>query len=178
MNLTIDDLELTEFIKDQTERLRGLQVDLYDAVLNGSLGVEQKVKELMPVETGRARASWATFDPGLLVPVPTVVEPGVRYLTIPKALTGAPQEANASDAIWEDHGEELVIEQGTRVEYVEKLEGGSSIKAQAGFIERTAESGGRYLEENGEKVLSNIDRKVIDFTEFTHSEPGTGEVPF
>ncbi len=78
------------------------------------IGVK-RIKMDMPVDTGRARASWGVWTPGDA-----------------KAEDAGAKE---SDAVFQISGDGLTATQGTNVEYVEELEKGSSQQAPAGFIE-------------------------------------------
>ena len=73
------------------------------------------VKNQMPVDFGRARASWGIARPGEL------------------ARSGS--DFNPADAIWELEEDKLQTTQGTQVQYVEALNQGHSQQAPAGFID-------------------------------------------
>ena len=73
---------------------------------------KRNVQVMMPVDTGRARASWGN------VPAPAPAQP--------------------DDGIWEEADDGLTITQGTNVEYVQALNEGSSKQAPAGFIDVVA----------------------------------------
>ena len=89
-----------------------------------SLAVERRVKFAMPVDTGRARASWGHWTPG--------------------DLRAANREAGSGDAVWEKKSD-FEITQGSNVEYVGDLNDGTSQQAPAGFIDAAAEAGMREL---------------------------------
>lgn len=72
-----------------------------------SFEAERFIKIRMPVDTGAARASWG-------------------HSTAP-ALPG--------DGIWDEQPEALMLTQGSRLEYIERLNEGSSTQAPAGFID-------------------------------------------
>lgn len=84
-------------------------------VLSESNQGREKIKEAMPVRTGRARSSWGMWTPGTMV--------------LPNP------EANATDAVWEVENEGKSIRQGTDVPYVPSLNEGSSRQAPRGFID-------------------------------------------
>lgn len=72
-----------------------------------SFDAERGIKLRMPVDTGRARGSWGhSFPPAL-----------------------------PSEGIWQEDEANLAITQGSRVEYIEQLNAGSSRQAPAGFID-------------------------------------------
>lgn len=85
-----------------------------------SFAVENRVKQDMPVDTNRARASWGHWTPGIVKNNP---------------------KANPVDAVWEVSDGGLTITQGTNVPYVARLEEGSSLQAPKGFIEGAARLG-------------------------------------
>lgn len=96
-----------ERAKGWNEQFRSI---IWDAVRVVSFRVETRVKEEMPVDTGRARASWGhQTDPA---------EPG--------------------DGIWNEDARSMSIEQGSNVEYIEALNEGHSRQAPAGFIDAIA----------------------------------------
>lgn len=94
-----------------------------------SFDVERGIKLLMPVDTGRARASWGHSGP----------------------------PAEADEGIWiEDEGA-LALTQGSRVEYIDELNQGHSTQAPAGFIDAEQARGeamlGRLLEADVARAL-------------------------
>lgn len=78
-----------------------------------ALDTERQVKDAMPVDTGRARASWGHWTPG--------------------DLRSGSEEASGADAAWEEAP--LAITQGSNVPYIETLNAGHSRQAPAGFID-------------------------------------------
>lgn len=72
-----------------------------------SFDAERYIKIRMPVDTGRARASWGH--------------------------SSAP--AGADEGIWQENENDLTLVQGSRVEYIEPLNEGHSKQAPAGFID-------------------------------------------
>ena len=81
-----------------------------------SFSVERGVKRRMPVDTGRARASWGHDTP-----------PG------------------QGEGIWEESNDGLTIKQGSRVEYIGELNEGHRQQAPAGFIDAEAKRGEEEL---------------------------------
>lgn len=76
-------------------------------ILRGvSFATEKQIKEWMPVDTGRARASWGHGG----------THPG--------------------DSVWREEEGGLSITQGSNVEYIEFLNAGHSRQAPAGFIDK------------------------------------------
>lgn len=82
----------------------------WDAVRRVSFNAERQAKTQMPVDTGRARASWG-------------------HSTAP---------ASAADGVWEEDESSLSITQGSLVEYIGRLNEGYSKQAPAGFIDAIA----------------------------------------
>ena len=83
-----------------------------------------KVKRVMPVDTGRARATWGIFSPELVV-----------YVSTKNPL-------NANDAIWEVEDGGLTIKQGADLRpynYIDELNAGSSKQAPSMFLDVIAE---------------------------------------
>lgn len=82
---------------------------LWAVVRKASFACEREIKLRMPVDKGRARASWGHSQ--------------------------AP--AAPADSIWVEEPYKLTITQGSRVEYISELNEGSSQQAPAGFIDTT-----------------------------------------
>ena len=124
--IKVDDSELKELKYDLVPAKDSFSRGARAAVKGASFAVEKKIKIEMPVDTGRARASWGHWNGSLL------------KQTNP--------DAKAGDAIWmvEDGG--LSIVQGSNVDYIEDLNSGSSRQAPAGFLDRAAAMGQIQLE--------------------------------
>ena len=105
-----------------------------------SLAVERRVKGEMPVDTGRARASWGHWTPG---------DADIGRIDNP---------ASPSDSLWKEDDGGLSIEQGTNVEYVTYLNDGHSSQAPAGFIDRAEEIGNQELDRLVEQDLITFSR--------------------
>jgi hypothetical protein len=73
------------------------------------------IKQDMPVDQGRARASWGEWTPA--------------------DLTTADSGASEADAHYEEQDGGTTISQGSNVEYIQELNDGSSTQAPAGFID-------------------------------------------
>lgn len=98
------------------------------AVRGASLGVEKRVKQDMPVDTGRARASWGHWTPGDID-------------------RSRQQEASQADSHFEISEGGLTVSQGSNLDYMESLNAGHSEQAEAGFIDMAALAGARALSE-------------------------------
>ncbi|MFA6044751.1 MAG: HK97 gp10 family phage protein [Phycisphaerales bacterium] len=101
-----------------------------------SFAAERRIKDAMPVDTGRARASWGHWTPGDL-----------RSLE-----TGA----SSADAAWEETDEGLTIEQGSNVEYIGALNDGHSLQAPAGFIDAAEEAAQRAIDQRIDERLGRL----------------------
>ena len=101
------------------------------AVKEASFAVERRLKgtggegPTIPVDTGRARASWGHFTPG--------------------DLRKENPDAGGGDAVWEDD-REFEITQGSNVEYIGDLDEGCSQQAPGGFTAPALEAGQRELD--------------------------------
>jgi len=79
-------------------------------IMAQSLRTVERVKKDMPIDTGRARASWGSLE--------GVFQPG--------------------DGIWDVEDGGLTVIQGSNVEYIPTLNEGHSQQAPAGFIDAAA----------------------------------------
>lgn len=105
---------------------------IWTEIRRASFLAERNIKIRMPIDTGRARASWGHSG-------------GV---------------AKPEDGIWQEDEPGLSLTQGSRVEYVEQLNSGSSQQAPAGFIDAEAKRAETALEE----ALANELMKAISGT--------------
>lgn len=126
MIVQIDATELKQLAQEATIAERGTAIYARQCVKKASFTVERKVKQEMPVDTGRARASWGHWRGGMR-----------------KTNTSASE----SDAVWKSDDGGLSITQGSNVEYIIFLNAGHSTQAPAGFIDRAALIGQLRLEE-------------------------------
>lgn len=81
--------------------------EVWDEILATAFDAERQVKLEMPVDTGRARASWGHSTP----------------------------PADAGDGIWEEDRDNYTVVEGSEVEYIPRLNEGWSQQAPAGFID-------------------------------------------
>lgn len=133
MKLTVDYRQLTEENKQQRAAAQQTVKALWSKVREVSLAVERRVKTEMPVDTGRARASWGHWTPG--------------------HLRGPNATASKGDSHWEENEWELSIEQGSNVEYIDALNEGHSKQAPRGFLDAAAEHGQRVLEQKVDEII-------------------------
>ena len=95
-----------------------------------SLRTKRRIQIEMPIDTGRARASW-----GAQVPLPP---------------------AEPTDGIWEIKDRGKTIIQGSNVPYIENLNEGSSQQSPAGFLDAAEEDAQAELSINIEGQLISI----------------------
>lgn len=93
-----------------------------------SVSLMKKIKSIMPIDTGRARAGWGKWTLGDIVYMSQSNKPTV------------------TDPIWMIEDDGLSIVQGTDVPYVTSLNEGSSTQAPTAFIDVAAEQAGDELE--------------------------------
>jgi hypothetical protein len=106
-----------------------------ESVRKVSLATERRVKLEMPVDTGRARASWGHWTS-----------------------SDVSDNANASpaDAAWEEKDQGMSITQGSNVEYVEGLNAGHSQQAPAGFIDAAEDAAQRALDREIDDIMGQF----------------------
>ncbi len=132
MQVIVDDTDikmLAEAIGNSANVTRKQAVTVLNSV---SLALEKRVKVDMPVDTGRARASWGHYTPADII-TPTLDGDG--------------------GAVWEVDEDGLSVLQGSNVPYIEWLNAGHSRQAPPGFIDRGVIMAELVLDEN----LGNID---------------------
>ena len=130
--IRFDYRELSALSREQKKTARAVLASARRTLRSASFAVEKRVKAEMPVDTGRARASWGHWTPDGLA---------------------AEAEASAGDAHWEETDDGLTITQGSNLPYIEALNNGHSRKAPAGFIDSAQLHGQLELE----KALGLID---------------------
>lgn len=127
-SVRIDASELTRFAERMARAPETTRRRVWDQVRRQSFALERRVKIRMPVDTGRARASWAHSTP----------------------------PADPDDGIWEENERELWIEQGSKVQYIQRLNEGWSRQAPAGFIDAERMMAQRDLEDAVTRLLQDI----------------------
>jgi len=133
MQITIDASDYRKLARQASQAERATARAARQAVKSTGFAVEKRVKIEMPVDTGRARASWGHWTPS------DMVRPG--------------SEAGAADATWRSEDGGLTIIQGSNVPYIEQLNQGHSRQAPAGFLDTAQLTGQVELE----KELGLID---------------------
>lgn len=113
------------------------------SIKTASFAVEKRVKQEMPVDTGRARASWGHWTPGDIHAGVRISRAKSRRGHAAAALRGAP---SGGDPVWEEDDDGLTITQGSNVPYIEFLNNGHSRQAPAGFLDKAQLTGQLELE--------------------------------
>ena len=133
MQITLDASDYRKLARQASQAERVTARAARQSVKAASFAVEKRVKVEMPVDTGRARASWGHWTPS------DMVKPG--------------SEASPADALWRGEDGGLTITQGSNVPYIEQLNQGHSRQAPAGFLDTAQLTGQVELE----KELGLID---------------------
>lgn len=128
MQITLDASQYKQLARQATQAERNTARAARRAVKSASFAVEKRVKIEMPVDTGRARASWGHWTPS------DIVKQG--------------SDASAADAVWEVEDGGLTITQGSNVGYIEQLNAGHSRQAPAGFLDTAQLHGQVELEKD------------------------------
>lgn len=114
--ITVDAKALTDLVAVVRRAPTVTREQAKVAVREASMAVEKRVKIEMPVDTGRARASWGHWNAG------DMFSPN--------------KDAKAGDAHWQEEDDGLTIVQGSNVPYIEMLNNGHSRQAPAGFLDK------------------------------------------
>jgi len=101
-----------ELIKDARRAAKAVTGETQRILREISFAGEVRIKRDMPVDTGRARASWGHWDSSANSP-----------------------DSTPADAHYEETDAGLTIVQGSNVPYIEQLNEGHSQQAPAGFID-------------------------------------------
>lgn len=101
-----------------------------------SLAMMGRVKTDMPVDQGRARASWGMWTPQ------DIVEQG--------------SDASEADSFYEESNDGMTITQGSNVEYIQELNDGSSTQAPAGFIDNAFKAAQDMLLKQVNELLGGL----------------------
>jgi len=136
MRIQVDARQLHEERRYTDQQAKKIVVSCKRRLRETSLATERRVKEEMPVDTGRARASWGHWTPGMLRAHAKGGEPG--------------------DAVWEEKDNGLTIVQGSNVPYIENLNAGHSKQAPAGFLDRAEEHAMRLLDKYINEIMGEF----------------------
>lgn len=133
--ITIDTKELRQLAQDMRPSDMLMVARARKALKKVSFATEKRVKQEMPVDTGRARASWGHWSGGTHNP-----------------------EASEGDSIFREEDGGLSIIQGSNVPYIEALNAGHSQQAPAGFIDKAKQDADEILSQ--ELAFIDILRRV------------------
>lgn len=123
-SLSLDFSQLTALARDAKQAKQVVKETAWATLKGASFALERGIKEDMPVDTGRARASWGHWT-----------------------AAGARAEGGPGDAVYKEDEEKLSITQGSNVEYIVFLNAGHSRQAAAGFIDKRTLKAQIVLEE-------------------------------
>ena len=101
-----------ELLKDARRASKTITGEAQRILREISFAGEVRIKRDMPVDTGRARASWGHWDSSANSP-----------------------DSTPADAHYEETDAGLTIVQGSNVPYIEQLNEGHSQQAPAGFVD-------------------------------------------
>ena len=112
MQTTLTHEGFDELLKDARRAAKAVTGKAQRILREISFAGEVRIKRDMPVETGRARASWGHWDSSANSP-----------------------DSTPADAYYEETDAGMTITQGSNVPYIEQLNEGHSQQAPAGFID-------------------------------------------
>lgn len=121
MKITVDLTGLTAEVKRSKQYKRLTKEALIESVYEVSVNTRNKVKAVMPVDTGFARAIWGVFTP----------EHIVNHLKLAQSM-------RLGESIWQVKSGGLTIEQGAAItprNYIELLNAGTSDQAPMMFLD-------------------------------------------
>ena len=136
LRVDIDTKELVAHVKNLQAMPKRVRKQLWNVLRKTDAELIREIKIDMPVDTGRARASWGAWSATDIV------------MSNP--------EAKAADAVHTENEQALEITQGTNVPYVVYLNAGHSQQAPAGFIDRAVERGRRRLQVRANDVTRQV----------------------
>lgn len=136
MRIQVDARQLHEERRYTEQQAKKIVVSCKRRLRETSLATERRVKEEMPVDTGRARASWGHWTPGML--------------------RAHAKDASPDDATWEEKDNGLTIVQGSNVPYIEQLNAGHSEQATRGFLDRAEEHAVRLLDKYIDEIMGEF----------------------
>lgn len=125
VQFTLDLKELEQFETTLGNARKVIEDGAWNELLEVAETLDAEIDEAMPVDTGRAKASWGKYRN--------------EYLTRESA-------SKESDSIWIENKANLEIIQGSRVEYIDLLNDGHSRAAPAGFIDSAQDKAEQVLE--------------------------------
>lgn len=134
MNVTLKSDTLArdaELLKQGQEKVRNT---LSQVVRRVSLAAMKTIKRAMPVDTGRARASWGQWGGANFSGAMRLARKG----KLSRAQASNLAAAGAADSVWAVENDGLKVTQGSNLPYIEALNAGHSQQAPRGFIDVAA----------------------------------------
>lgn len=123
------------FQKEQTEYMKrkaAFQQLIVKDVEDVSVAIMWRIKRIMPVDTGRARATWGIFTAELLV------KSSIATNGKGKVIGMGENPPNPNESVWKVYDKGMRIKQGANLKphnYIEELNAGSSTQAPALFLD-------------------------------------------
>jgi hypothetical protein len=136
LTISVKSDDVTREVRLSNNRATILFNKLWSAVRGVSFTLERRIKVEMPVDTGRARASWGHWSSG-----------------------ARNAESSPADAVWKEDKKNLSTEQGSNVDYVERLNSGHSKQAPRGFIDAAERDAQRRLEAAVDSIIAEYMRQ-------------------
>ncbi len=135
MRVTVDTKEIEVHIKGLNKMTPTSKNKLWTSLKSTSIKLKDRVKDLMPVRTGRAASSWGIWSNLMIMPNP---------------------DASKADAIWTEDKDKLETTQGSNVPYIGALNAGHSQQRPAGFIDLANDGAKRMLQDEGERIVKEV----------------------
>jgi hypothetical protein len=147
MEIQADDSQIIKTIDVLTHVSEAQRKKLWDVLRVVSFQAERAVKLAMPVDRGRARASWGHWSDNL-----KPIRRGKRGKPLAHDVKQIAL-AGEAEAVYEEDEASLKITQGSNVPYIEALNDGHSAQAAAGFIDVIAEQALTALDKAAMEVM-------------------------
>ena len=156
MKITVTANALERDAKLLENASRKMHAQLWVIVRRVALATMKRVKLAMPVDTGRAKASWGVW--GGTITLGKRGRKRDRKLR-PGAFSAAwnqAAEASPADSIWKQEEAALRVTQGSNLPYIERLNTGHSEQAPRGFLDMAAAQADAALQAEVEKAIEVI----------------------
>lgn len=135
--IRVNDDELQARVRLTKNLSADAREDVWKHLRKAALDVEARVKRAMPVDTGRARASFGTWDDHIKLGKAGLKKNRVRFRAAYSRAWNQALSASPADSIHQEDEAGLRIVVGSNLPYIEFLNSGSYAKRQApvGFID-------------------------------------------
>lgn len=154
MKITVQAAALERDARLLQSATKKMHAQLWAIVRRVSLATMARVKTAMPVDTGRARASWGVWGGANAGFARVLRRASKGKLTKGQASNYA--KASPSDAVWKEEELALRVTQGSNLPYIEPLNDGHSKQAPRGFIDLAASQADLALQREVEKAIEVI----------------------